>query len=59
MVVPHKGGGGLCIIAPVREEHQLLGSGVQLARRLGAKLFFVLRLIAASDGFHSVLFPSI
>ena len=58
MVVPHKGGGGLCIIAPVHQEQQLLGGGVQLARRLGAKLFFVLRLIAASDGFHSVLFPS-
>lgn len=58
MVVPHKGGGGLGIIAPVCEEHQLLGGGVQLARRLGAKLFFVLRLIAAFDGFRSVLFPS-
>ena len=57
MVVPHKGGGGLCIIAPIHQKNKLLGGGVQLARRLGAKLFFVLRLIAASDGFHSVLFP--
>ena len=58
VVVAHKGGDGFGVIAPVQQERQLLGGGIQLDRGLGAKFNFVFRLIAAFDSFHGGFSPS-
>ena len=52
MVVAHEGGGGFGVVAPVQQERQLLGGGVQLGCGLGAKFNGVFRHIAAFDSFH-------
>lgn len=58
VVVAHEGGGGFGVVAPVQQERQLLGGGVQLGRGLGAKFNGIFRHIAAFDSLHGGFSPS-